>query len=186
MRSTEAPPSAGLFVSGRSVQHHQLIRSTTGGTRPSNPGDRMYFHRTIVAVALCLIVAGVASAQSVSGSLSLGWVLPTTGCLVGTSPPVCNQPLTGTAALEAVHVWISTSPISDAPAGAPTLTLSAGATTATHTMQVTNGQTLYARVSVRNPSNSSALSNQVTRVVSIPVAPGIPTSVTINLTIGAP
>lgn len=146
----------------------------------------MFFHRLIVAAGLCLLSSGVSMAQSVSGSLSLSWVLPTTGCLVGTSPPVCNQPLTGTAALEAVHVWISTSPIPDAPAGAPTLTLSAGATTATHTMQVTNGQTVYVRVSVRNPTNSSVLSNQVTKVVSIPVAPGVPTSVTINLTIGTP
>lgn len=144
----------------------------------------MYFHRVIVAVALCAIVGAAAMAQTVSGSLSLSWVLPTTGCLVGTTPPVCNQPLTGTAALQAVHVWISTSPIPDQPTGAPTLTLAAGATTATHTLQVTNGQTLYARVSARNPAGDSALSNQVTRVVSIPVAPGVPTSLTITLTIG--
>lgn len=143
----------------------------------------MYFHRLIVAVALCLIAIGV-SAQTVPGSLTLRWTLPTTGCLQGVTPPVCNQPLTGSAALEAVHIWISTSPIPDAPAGAPTLTLAAGATTATHTMQVTNGQTLYARASVRNPSNSSPLSNQVTKVISIPVVPGAPTSVTIELIIG--
>lgn len=145
----------------------------------------MYFHRLIVAAALCLIVTGSALAQTVPGSLSLNWVLPTTGCLVGTTPPVCNQPLTGSAALQAVHVWISTSPISDTPAGAPTLTLAAGATTATHTMQVTNGQTLYARVSARNAAGDSALSNQVSRVVSIPVTPGVPTSLTITLTIGS-
>jgi hypothetical protein len=146
----------------------------------------MKFHRTIVAVALCLIFAGVASAQTVPGSLALSWALPTTGCLIGTSPPVCNQPLTGNAALQAVHVWISTSPIPDAPTGAPTLTLASGATTASHTMQVLNGQTVYARISARNSAGDSILSNQVTKVVTVGVRPGVPTSVTIELTIASP
>lgn len=138
----------------------------------------------IVAIGLCLIFAGVSQAQAVPGSIDLRWTLPTTGCLIGVSPPVCNQPLTGTAALLGVNVWISTSPIPDVPTGAPTLTLAAGATTAAHTMQVTNGQTLYARVSARNASTSGPLSNQVIKLVSIGVQPGVPTSVTIELTIG--
>jgi hypothetical protein len=138
-----------------------------------------------VAVALCMLVAVAALAQTVPGSLTLKWTLPTTGCLVGVSPPVCGQPLTGDAALQAVHVWISTSPIPDAPSGAPTLTLAAGATTASHTMQVANGATLYARVSARNPAGDSPLSTQVTKVVSIPVRPGVPTNVTIELTISS-
>jgi len=136
-----------------------------------------------VATALCLF-AGVAPAQTVPGSLTVRWTLPTTGCLVGVTPPVCDQPLTGNAALQAVHVWISTSPIPDAPTGAATLTLGAGATTASHTMQVANGATLYARVSARNPAGDSPLSAQVTKVVAIPVRPGVPTTVTIELTIG--
>lgn len=139
----------------------------------------------VMVVGLCLLFAGVSMAQTVPGSLALSWRLPTTGCLVGVSPPVCNLPLTGDAALQAVHVWISTSPIPDAPSGAPTLTLAAGATTATHTMQVANGATLYARVSVRNPAGDSPLSNQLSKVVAIPVRPGVPTNVTIELTIGA-
>jgi hypothetical protein len=137
-----------------------------------------------VAVALCALVAVAAMAQTVPGSLTLRWVLPTTGCLVGVTPPVCDQPLTGNAALQAVHVWISTSPIPDSPTGAPTLTLGAGATTASHTMQVANGATLYARVSARNPAGDSPLSAQVSRVVTIPTRPGVPTNVTIELSIG--
>jgi hypothetical protein len=142
----------------------------------------MYLHRLIVAAALCLLLTGVAMAQTVPGSLTLRWTLPTTGCSIGVTP--CdNKPLTGSAALEAVHVWISTSPIPDAPAGAPTLTLAAGVTTATHTMQVANGATLYARVSARNSAGDSPLSAQVTKVVAVPVRPGVPTNVTIELTI---
>lgn len=145
-----------------------------------------------VAVALCALVAAAAIAQAVPGSITLRWVLPTTGCLQNVTPPVCNQPLTGSAALQAVHVWISTSPIvpdpvagNGLPTAPPTLTLGAGATTASHTMTVTNGQTLYARVSARNPAANSALSAEVTKVIQIPVVPGVPTTVTIELTIGS-
>lgn len=144
---------------------------------------RSKFAAKFVAVCLCLC-AGAAMAQTVPGSLSLRWVLPTTGCLVGVTPAVCDRPLTGDAALQAVHVWISTSPIPDTPTGAPTLTLAAGATTATHTMQVANGATLYARVSARNAAGDSPLSAQVSKVVTVQVRPGVPTSVTIELTIG--
>lgn len=136
-----------------------------------------------VSVALCVVFAAVAMAQTVPGSLTVRWTLPTMGCLVGVTPPSCTHPLTGDAALQAVHVWISTSPIPDAPTGAPTLTLAAGATTATHALQVANGATLYARVSARNPAGDSPLSAQVSKVVAIPVRPGVPTNVTIELTI---
>ncbi len=144
--------------------------------------------RCLIILAAMLVVMlvsawlGVVQAQTVPGSMTLRWTLPTTGCTIGVTP--CDsRPLTGTAALQAVHVWISTSPIPDSPSGAPTLTLSATATTATHTLQVTAGQTLYARVSVRNPSGDSPLSNQVTRLITLPVLPNMPTNVTIELTI---
>lgn len=137
-----------------------------------------------VAAALCLLVVGVAMAQTVPGSLTMKWTLPTTGCLVGVTPAVCNVPLTDGHAIQGVHVWISTSPIPDRPTDAPTLTLAPGATTASHTMQVTNGQTLYGRVAAR-ASADGALSAQQAKLISIPVAPGAPTSVTIELVIGA-
>jgi len=135
-------------------------------------------------VVLCLLCAGVALAQTVPGKLTLRWTLPTTGCLVGVEPPVCDLPLTGNAQLQAVHVWIDTSPIPDQPTGAPTLTLAAGETTTQHTMQVQNGQTLYARVSARNAAGDSPLSNQVSKQIVLDVLPGVPTDVTIELTIG--
>lgn len=131
-----------------------------------------------------------ADAQTVSGSLRLNWTLPTTGCTTGVTP--CdNRPLTGAGALDGVLVWISTSPIvpdplvnNGLPTAAPTLTLAGSAATATHTMQVTAGQTLYARIAVRNASSTSALSAQLTKVIDLPIVPGVPTNVTIQLTIG--
>lgn len=132
-------------------------------------------------VALCLLFVGVSMAQTVPGSLTLRWQLPTTGCLVGVEPPVCDLPLD--APLQAVHVWIDTSPIPDQPTTAPTLTLSGSSTTTQHTLQVLNGQTLYARVSARNASGSGPLSNEISEQILLEIAPGAPTEVTIELTI---
>jgi len=138
--------------------------------------------RKILALLL-LGVAPLAIAQAVPGTATVGWTLPTVGCTVGASP--CdNAPLTGTNALTAVEVYISTSPITDSSTMAPTLTLAAGTTTSTHTLQVTNGATLYARVKAVSGGNKSPFSVQVTKVVSVPVIPGVPTNVTITIQIG--
>jgi hypothetical protein len=133
----------------------------------------------------CLLaVSSLAIAQTVPGSLSLGWTLPTTGCTVGVSP--CdNTPLTGARALTGVQVWISTAPIPDNFAGAPTLTLSGASTTASHTINVPNGTRLYARLKAVNAQGTSPFSTQVDKVIDAPVAPGVPTQVTINIEIGS-
>lgn len=137
--------------------------------------------KKLLAIAL-LLAAGPLFAQTVPGSLRADWTLPTTGCTTGVSP--CdNAPLTGTAALTGVEVYISTSPIPDSSLMAPTLTLPAGATTASHTMQVANGSTLYVRTKAVNGSGKSAFSVQSTKLVQVPVIPGVPTNVTITLTI---
>ena len=138
--------------------------------------------RLLAALAL-LCLGFAAHAQTVTGKLDLSWQLPTTGCTVGVTP--CdNSPLTGTSALTAVNVYISTSPIPDNSTMAPTLALGPAVTTATHTMQVTNGATLYARVRAINSAGASGFSNQVSKLITLPVTPGVPTSVTITLTFG--
>ena len=136
-------------------------------------------------ITLGFLYANAASAQTVPGSLRLGWVLPTTGCTTGVTP--CdNTPLTGAKVLTGIEVYISTSPIADTSTMAPTLTLAAGATTATHTMTVSNGATLYARVKALNVDGKSPFSPQTTKVIALPVVPGAPSSVTIELTISSP
>lgn len=138
--------------------------------------------RKLFAAVALLCLGFAAEAQTIAGSIELSWTLPTTGCTPAVTP--CdNRPLTGNAALTAVNVYISTSPIPDNPAGAPTIALGANATTATHTMQVTNGQTLYARVRALNSFGAGPLSAQVTKLISVPVVPGVPTNVVITLTI---
>ena len=138
--------------------------------------------RIFAAVAL-LCLGFAAQAQTVTGKLDLRWTLPTTGCTVGVTP--CdNAPLTADSALTAVNVYISTSPIPDNSSMAPTLALGPSVTTATHTLQVTNGATLYARVRAINSAGASGFSNQVSKPIVLPVAPGVPSGVTITLTFG--
>lgn len=139
----------------------------------------------LVAIGFALIglqiVLNVAQAQTtIPGAATVSWVLPTAGCTSGVSP--CdNVPLTGISALTAVEVYISTSPIADTSAMTPTLTLAAGATTTTQTLQVSNGATLYARVKAVTAGGKSAFSTQVTKLVAIPAVPGVPTSVTLTI-----
>lgn len=144
--------------------------------------------RTISILAALAVLSAFSAAslgQTVPGSMRVSWTLPTTGCTQGVTP--CdNVPLGTAGALTGVEVYISTAPIPDNSSMSPTLTLPAGATTGTHTLQVANGATLYARVKARNgatPNSLSPFSVQVSKLVSLPVTPNAPTSVTIELTI---
>lgn len=137
----------------------------------------------VAAVLAVCLLGSVVYAQSVPGTLRLSWTNPTTGCITGSSPPVCNQPLTGVDAVTAINVYISTSPIPDASTMAPTLALPASASTTTHTLQVQRGQTVYARVKAINSGGASAFSNQVSKLIAVPVIPGVPSSVTVEVEI---
>lgn len=139
----------------------------------------------VVLLVLCTLLSlgmSIASAQTVSGSMKLSWTLPTTGCTVGVTP--CdNKPLTGADALTAIDVYISTAPIPDSFSGPPTVTLTAGAITTTQTVPATNGGTLYARLKARNASGASPFTAQVSKSIVLPVTPGVPTNITIEITI---
>lgn len=137
----------------------------------------------LVAVVLLICAASIAYAQSVPGVLRISWTNPTTGCIQGATPPACNQPLTGGDALTAINVYISTSPIPDASPMAPTIALPASATTTTHTMQVQRGQTVYVRLKAINAGGASPFSNQVSKLIAVPVLPGAPSSVAVELEI---
>ena len=124
-------------------------------------------------------------AQTVPGSATYTWVLPTTGCSVGAT--TCdNKPLTGNDALTAIEAYISTSPIGDSSNMAPTLTLGASATTATYTTTIANGSTLYARFKAVNSTGRGGFSAQVSKLITLPVLPGIPTNVTVTIQITPP
>jgi hypothetical protein len=138
----------------------------------------------LLAVACVVgLAAGNAFAQTASDEIKIDWTLPTFGCTRGISP--CDRiPLTGDNAITQVNVYVSTSPIPDQPNTDSAIILGPGVTTAKHTVSVRNGDTIYVRLSVTNSDGTSPLSNVVTRPVDLPVIPGVPTNVTITLTIG--
>lgn len=122
------------------------------------------------------------SAPAATGTVNVGWQLPAFACTVGVVP--CdNLPLTGANALTGVEVYLSTSPIADDTTAPPTVSLTADQTTATVPLGVNNGDTIYARVRVRNQFGPSDFSAEATKLVTIATKPGMPTSVTITITI---
>jgi hypothetical protein len=132
------------------------------------------------AIVLGAVVLGLASfsafSQSVPGSLKIDWVQPTVS--------VDGLPLTGSNSLTGIEVYISTAPIPDNFTGAATVIVSGAATTTTQTVQVANGSTVYVRLRAINTAGKSALTNQISKLVQVSAVPGVPTSVTITLTIG--
>jgi hypothetical protein len=133
-----------------------------------------------LAAAAVTLVAPIASAAN--ATLNVSWTLPTQGCI---DPPTCTQnvPLTGAYALTAIKLYVSTSPIADTSTMTPSATFAAGATTATYNATVANGDTLYVRVKATNAFGDSGFSTEVAKVITVPARPGVPTSVTVTLTI---
>lgn len=131
---------------------------------------------------LLLAFLTVAEAQSVTGSANVRWVLPTAGCTL-TVTPCDNVPLTGTNAITAVELYVSTSPIPDASSMAPSATLANGATTTNYTTSVPNGSTMYLRLKIRNANGVSAFSTQATKVINVGAVPGPATNVTFTFEI---
>lgn len=131
------------------------------------------------AVTLCSWI-NQAHAQSVPASAAMTWALPLDGCTVGVATcdhaSLSGHPITG------IEVFISTSPIPDNPTAAATIKLSSTSTTASYTTTVANGSTLYARVRAVGDT-AGGLSAQASKLISLNVAPGVPTSVTFTIQI---
>lgn len=138
------------------------------------------FLLTLAAAAVTLVAP--LAAQAATATLNVSWVLPTQGCI---DPPTCSQnvPLTGAYALTGIKLYVSTSPIADTSTMTPSATFGPGVTTASYNATVANGDTLYIRVRAANQYGDSAFSTEVSKVITVPAKPGIPTSVTVTLTI---
>lgn len=143
----------------------------------------MNLRRSILSIAAGVVLALASmAATAATSAATVNWVLPTTGCTVAVTP--CdNTPLTGAQALTGVDIYASTSVIPDNSVMAPTVSLAAGVTTTTVTLTVLNGDTLHFRLKVRNQFGASDFTTDATKVVTLPVKPGVATSVTITLTI---
>jgi hypothetical protein len=135
----------------------------------------------LLVVSLLFGIANANAQTAPQGKLDISWTLPINGCTQGVTP--CdNVPLTGALALTGVNVYISTSPIANTSTMAPTLSLGP-VTSVSHTMQVANGATVYVRLKAVNAHGQSPFSEEKSKLIELPVRPGVPSNVTISLTI---
>lgn len=129
-------------------------------------------------IGLVLALAAVLPAQAqttVPASAAIAWTLPTTAGGVA---------LTGANALTSVNVYVSTSAIPDAPVGVAQVVLGATAQTTAYTLTAPANGTIHVRVSACNQFACSALSAEATKLVATGgLTPGVPTNVTITITI---
>lgn len=125
------------------------------------------------ALLLAILLLPVA-VLAATGTINLSWVAPTLA-IDGTA-------LTGSQALTKYQVFISTSAIPD-NATTPTVEITAPAGTTVQTLNVAPGDVIQARMKACNSAGCSALTAAVTKAVPVSV-PGLPTSVTISITIG--
>lgn len=131
----------------------------------------------ILAGILAALLASVSFAQSVNEGVGGSWVAPVNDA---NGIPLAGSP----NAVTSYNVYASTTPLTAVPAGTPLAVVTAPATTVTSTLTATVGQTLYLYVTACNAAGCSDLSAPGTKVVTIPAAkPGVPTSVTITITV---
>jgi hypothetical protein len=129
----------------------------------------------VLLIGMLFLAVG-AFAQTVPGSAVLTWTNPTTS--------TDGLPLTGANALTGIEVHWATAPIADADlTRAPQLTLGGTVATTTQTIQVANGSTLYFRLRAVRGTDKSAYSAQVSKAIVLSTVPGMPTGVTLSLTI---
>lgn len=124
----------------------------------------MFFHRLIVAAALCAIVAGVATAQTVNRRAVLTWSAPT-ACAGGA--PISNCPVRGYSVQKQQGTnWVEIG--------------TTAATVLTYTeSSLALGSHSY-RVVATSDAGPSAPSNEVTKIIDVPGAPG---SVVVTVTV---
>lgn len=138
--------------------------------------------KRIFAGVLLALISSLSLAQSpVTATAAIAWMAPANDSNGNPLSSNLQNTLTG------YNVYVSTSPLTAAPA-TPTTTVTASssgtATTATASATAAVGQTLYVYVTAVNAAGQSKLSAPATYTVIAPSAvPGVPTSVVITVTI---
>jgi hypothetical protein len=123
-----------------------------------------------------MILSTVATAQTPAATIRIDYVLPTKHT-DGT-----DIPATGAGSIGSVEGYISATTIPNAPSGAPTFTQTPAGTTTSQPLTLPAGSTARVRLRVRTVGGiASDLANEVT--VIVPGKPGVPTSVTLQITL---
>lgn len=133
--------------------------------------------KRVLLGVLAALIASVSVAQSVTASAAVSWVAPVNDA---NGLPLAGSP----NAVTSYNVYGSTTPLTAVPTGAPLAVVTAPSTSGTTSMTAPVGSTLYLYVTACNAVGCSGLSAPGTKVVTAPAAlPGVPTSVTITVTI---
>jgi hypothetical protein len=128
------------------------------------------------AVAALSSVVNLAHAQTPAATIRIDYVLPTKHT-DGT-----DIPASGTGSIASVEGYISATAIPNAPTGAPTFIQTPAGTTTSQPLTLPAGSTARVRLRVRTVGGiASDLANEVT--VIVPGKPGVPTSVTLQITL---
>jgi hypothetical protein len=136
------------------------------------------------AVALLAVIAIATPAQAQTLPITLAW----------TNPPTLTDgtPATGINAQTGVEVHWATATIPVTGVDAAPCAVPCGRTpqatlglvaTSTHTIAATNGQTLFFRLKALTASFKSALSNEASKLVSVPTPIGPPTNLRIDVVV---
>lgn len=117
---------------------------------------------------------------NVPAVMNVSWELPTLAA-DGTA-------LTGEQALTGLQLFVSTAPIADNTALAPSATFAPGITSSTYSGTLPAGATVYIRLRALNQTGAGKLSAEVSKVIELPPlsVPGVPTNVQISITITKP
>lgn len=129
---------------------------------------RFRFPAAVVAVGLCLLVAGVASAQTVNRRAVLTWIAPT-ACAGGA--PISNCPIRGYS----IHKLQGANWVEIGTTAATVLTYTES--------NLALGSHSY-RVVATSDNGPSSPSNEVTKVIDVPGAPGT-VVVTVTVTVSS-
>lgn len=133
--------------------------------------------RLIVGLALALISAVSVAQVTLQASANIAWVAPVND---SNGIPLAGSP----NAVVGYNVFASTTPLTSVPTTSPLASVQAPATTVTGSIQAHVGDTLYVYVTACSATGCSGLSAAGTTAITIPgAAPGVPTSVTVKVTI---
>jgi Rieske Fe-S protein len=140
----------------------------------------LLFAVTLLLALTASWAIGAYAATSVNASANTAWTGPVNDA---NGIPLAGSP----NAVTSYKVYASTSPLSAVPATAPLATVTAPNTTTTGSVTANVGDTLYVYVTACNATGCSGLSVPGTKLVQAPgAAPGVPTSVTLTVTISVP
>jgi hypothetical protein len=129
-----------------------------------------------LAVAASVTSAQAATATTVQASANVTWTPPTTDSN--------GVALSAAEAITSYAVYANTSPLTAVPTTAPLATVTAPSTSVSGSAPAPVGATLYVYVVACNAIGCGGLSVAGTKVVSqVNAPPGVPTNVTITLTI---